>query len=100
MRAARRGERPWGHPVTTTILPSEKLANQGTLLVPADVAGPRCGRSAASWWRDLAANRIPSPVKIGGRPLWRVQELREWVEAACPDRRTWEAMRAGKGGDL
>jgi predicted DNA-binding transcriptional regulator AlpA len=68
------------------------------LLVPADVAGPMCGRSVASWWRDHAAGRIPAPVKLGGRTLWRVAELRAWVEAGCPDRRTWEALRRSKGG--
>jgi predicted DNA-binding transcriptional regulator AlpA len=61
------------------------------LLVPADVAGPLCGRSEASWWRDHAAGRVPAPVKLGGRTLWRVEELRRWVAAGCPDRRDWEA---------
>jgi predicted DNA-binding transcriptional regulator AlpA len=64
------------------------------LLVPAGVAGPMCGRSEASWWRDHAARRVPAPVKLGGRTLWRTQELREWVESGCPDRRTWEALRS------
>ena len=41
------------------------------LLVPAVVAGRLCGRSGASWWRDLAAKRIVAPVR--GRTLWRVQ---------------------------
>jgi prophage regulatory protein len=68
------------------------------LLVPSHVAGPMCGRSEASWWRDHAAGRIPAPIKIGGRTLWRVEELRAWVEAGCPDRRTWEALRRQKGG--
>lgn len=68
------------------------------LLVGADVAGPMCGRSEASWWRDHAAKRIPAPVKLGGRTLWRVEELRRWVEAGCPGRQTWEALQAGKNG--
>jgi predicted DNA-binding transcriptional regulator AlpA len=68
------------------------------LLVPADVAGPLCGRSEASWWRDHAAGRIPAPVKLGGRTLWRVEELRLWVEVGCPARRVWETLRRAKGG--
>jgi predicted DNA-binding transcriptional regulator AlpA len=83
--------------VTTISLP-DKSASPDTLLVGADVAGPMCGRSEASWWRDLAAKRIPAPIKLGGRTLWRVQELRDWVDAGCPDRRTWEALRRQKGG--
>jgi predicted DNA-binding transcriptional regulator AlpA len=79
--------------------PAPATSTVEALLVPADVAGPLCGRSEASWWRDHAAKRIPAPIRLGGRTLWRVQELREWVEAGCPDRKTWEAIRArGKGG--
>jgi predicted DNA-binding transcriptional regulator AlpA len=66
------------------------------LLIPAETAGPLCGRSEASWWRDHAAGRNPAPVRLGGRTLWRVEELRQWVEAGCPDRRTWEALRAAQ----
>src|SRR5262245_35799282 len=68
------------------------------LLVGAAEAGRLCGRSEASWWRDHAAGRIPAAVKLGGRTLWRVEELRRWVEAGCPPRKTWEALRAQKGG--
>jgi predicted DNA-binding transcriptional regulator AlpA len=68
------------------------------LLVPAREAGRLCGRSEASWWRDHAASRVPSPVRLGGRTLWRVQELRDWVGAGCPDRRTWEVLKAAKNG--
>jgi hypothetical protein len=69
------------------------------LLVPADVAGPMCGRSKASWWRDLAAGRVPAPAwRSPGRTLWSVLELRQWVEAGCPLRNTWEILRSQKGG--
>lgn len=80
-----------------TALPRGTAATASTaeaLLVPAPVAGSLCGRSEASWWRDHAAGRIPAPVKLGGRTLWRVEELREWVAAGCPDRRTWEALQS------
>jgi predicted DNA-binding transcriptional regulator AlpA len=66
------------------------------LLVPADVAGPLCGRSEASWWRDHAAGRVPAPVKLGGRTLWRVEELRRWVAAGCPSRAVWEALEQAR----
>jgi len=69
------------------------------LLIPASVAGPLCGRSEASWWRDHAAGRCPRPVRIGGSTLWRVEELRRWIEARCPDRRSWEAMEAARNGN-
>jgi predicted DNA-binding transcriptional regulator AlpA len=70
------------------------------MLVPAREAARLCGRSLASWWRDVASGRVPAPIRLGGgdRPYWRVEELRRWVEAGCPDRRTWEAMRPQRGG--
>jgi predicted DNA-binding transcriptional regulator AlpA len=64
------------------------------LLVPAPEAGRLSGVSEATWYRLAAAKRVPAPIRLGGRVLWRVAELREWVEAGCPDRRTWEARRA------
>jgi len=51
-----------------------------------------CGRSEASWWRDHAAQRVPAPIKLGGRTLWRTDELRRWIAARCPPRPTWEAL--------
>jgi prophage regulatory protein len=68
----------------------------GVLLVPANVAGPMCGRSEASWWRDHAAGRVPAPVKLGGRTLWRVEELRRWVDAGCPSRAIWDALEKSR----
>jgi predicted DNA-binding transcriptional regulator AlpA len=93
MRAARGCKRLLGEAMTT-ISPPEKPASPDTLLIPADVAGPMCGRSEASWWRDHAVGRVPAPVKLGGRTLWRVQELRAWVAAGCPLRMAWEALLA------
>jgi hypothetical protein len=83
---------------TTTVIPQVNNTDVSQALAPilvlADVAGPMCGRSEASWWRDHAAKRVPAPAwRAPGRTLWSVAELRAWVEAGCPDRRTWESMR-------
>jgi predicted DNA-binding transcriptional regulator AlpA len=66
------------------------------MLVGAKEAGRLCGRSEASWWRDHAAGRCPAPIKLGGKTLWRIEELRQWVDAGCPDRKTWEAIETRK----
>jgi predicted DNA-binding transcriptional regulator AlpA len=88
---ASRSVRLHDSPVPRQDAPATTAPTLEALLVPADVAGPMCGRSEASWWRDHAAGRAPAPVKLGGRTLWRVEELRRWVAAGCPDRRDWEA---------
>jgi excisionase family DNA binding protein len=38
-----------------------------------------CGVSRATWYRLLAAGKIPAPHKIGRRSLWREPELRAWA---------------------
>jgi hypothetical protein len=66
------------------------------LLVPADVAGRMCGVSEATWWRLHAAAKVPAPVKVSHRTLWRVEDLRLWISVGCTDRRTFEAIQAGR----
>jgi prophage regulatory protein len=41
-----------------------------------------------------AAGTIPSPIRVGGRVLWRVSEIDEWLAAGSPDRKTWDLMRS------
>lgn len=62
------------------------------LLVGAKAAAPLCGVGVATWWRLLALDRIPAPLRLGGRTLWRAEELRRWVASGCPTRRVWEAQ--------
>ena len=43
-----------------------------------------------------AAGRLPAPLRIGGRVVWRLDEVRAWLDAGAPDRETWAAMRGRK----
>lgn len=38
----------------------------------------------------VAAGRIPPPLRIGRRLLWRVDELRKWIAAGAPPVVKWE----------
>ena len=40
-----------------------------------------------------ASGKLPKPIRIGGRVVWRVVEIREWLAAGAPDRATWEARK-------
>lgn len=40
----------------------------------------------------------PRPVKLGRRRVWLRTEIESWLEAGAPDRLSWSALRAGKGG--
>lgn len=52
-----------------------------------------CGTSPRTWDRLTAGGKTPRAIRLGGRPMWRVDELREWIAAGCPDRKTWEVIR-------
>lgn len=66
------------------------------LLVGATGGARLCGVSRPTWDRWSADGSLgPRSIKIGagGRKLWRVAELREWVGAGCPPRVKWEYER-------
>lgn len=74
---------------------SHKL--QALALSPKDAAAV-LGISRAQLWKLHASGKIPLPVRLGTKaPRWRVDELRAWVNAGCPDRQTWQRMREGSG---
>jgi predicted DNA-binding transcriptional regulator AlpA len=53
-----------------------------------------CGvRTIRSW---DAAGRLPSPIRIGGRVVWRLDEIRAWLRAGAPNRSEWNAIYANK----
>jgi predicted DNA-binding transcriptional regulator AlpA len=42
--------------------------------------------------RADASGMVPRPVRFGKSVRWRLKEIEAWVEAGCPDRKTWERM--------
>jgi predicted DNA-binding transcriptional regulator AlpA len=41
-----------------------------------------------------AGGKLPAPIRIGGRVVWVLSEIRAWLAAGAPDRETWESIRA------
>jgi predicted DNA-binding transcriptional regulator AlpA len=81
------GEDPAGN-AGTTLSKSEQLA------LPAQEAATLVGVSRSQWWKLHAAGKVPEPVYLGTKaPRWRVEELRSWLAAGCPDRQTWRRLR-------
>lgn len=66
------------------------------LLLNAPKAAALCGLGVRTWHRHNAAGRVPLPVRIGGRRLWRREELADWVADGCPPRSRWTWPK-GKG---
>lgn len=50
-------------------------------------------RSVRKW---DSAGVLPRPVRVGGRVVWRVSEICNWLDAGAPDRQTWERIRAAR----
>jgi predicted DNA-binding transcriptional regulator AlpA len=64
------------------------------LLVDASAAAALCGVSNATWYRLMSAGKVPAPVRLGGRVLWRVRELELWTDHGCPERVEWLMIKA------
>ena len=64
-----------------------------SLLIP-DVEAARLADVGRSTWHRLrAAGKVPAPVKLGRSCRWRRNEIVAWIEAGCPDAKTWAAMQ-------
>lgn len=50
-------------------------------------------RTLRSW---DAGGKVPRPLRLGGRTLWLVSEINDWLAAGAPDRATWEAGKAAR----
>ena len=44
-----------------------------------------------------SAGKIPRPVRVGSTAIrWRLEEIKNWILAGCPDRRQWEAEKSDR----
>ncbi len=76
----------------------QKETNGSTpLAVSAKELANLLGVSLRQVWRLNSTGRLPRPVRLGGSVRWRRDEIVAFVEAGCPDRQTWDAMRAQGG---
>ena len=43
------------------------------------------------------AGKLPAPLRLcgGHAKRWSVAEIRQWLAAGAPDRRTWNSMKGG-----
>ena len=39
------------------------------------------GIGVSTLWRNVRADKIPAPIKVGGATRWRVSEIVAWIEA-------------------
>ena len=66
-------------------------------LLETPAAARFCGMGRSTFDAAVKSGKIgPTAVRIGGKVLWPVEELREWVRAGCPSRVRWQAKTEGK----
>jgi predicted DNA-binding transcriptional regulator AlpA len=75
---------------------SPPVAAPAPLLVDARDAAALCGVSRAHWLALNSSGRVPMPVRLGRRVLWRTAELSAWIEAGCPARDRWQAIKGAR----
>lgn len=56
-------------------------------------AAAMLGISRSKIWELNSSGKLPRPVKLGHAVRWRRRELQNWIDADCPSRQQWEAMR-------
>jgi predicted DNA-binding transcriptional regulator AlpA len=71
-----------------------------SLLIPDTEAAALAGVCRSTWHVLRAAGKLPPPIKLGRAVRWRRDEIIAWIEAGCPDGRTWAAMQAAAGRRL
>jgi len=66
-----------------------------SILLSAPEAAALCGVGRSLWYSLHSSGRIPLPVRLGRRTLWRKDELRDWTNAGCPNRDKWHWQKGG-----
>jgi excisionase family DNA binding protein len=76
------------------------LTEQPLLLSAVEAAG-LLGIGRTQLYALHSSGRLPLPVRLGGRVLWRRAELAAWTacEPPCPSREKWEAIKRSKDGE-
>ena len=54
------------------------------LLISAEQVASILNVSTRTLWRLLSAGKLPEPVRLGGSTRWRLDQVRQWIDAGCP----------------
>ena len=80
------------------LAPAPPAAAPAPLLVDAREAAALCGIGRSLWLGLHSAGRVPLPVRLGRRVLWRREELAGWIAAGCPGRDVWKTLKEARRG--
>ncbi len=60
------------------------------ILVSAREAAGLLGISRTTWLSLYNSGKTPKAIRLGRRILWRLEELKDWVDEGCPSRYNWK----------
>lgn len=66
------------------------------LLLPSEKAAALCGVSEECWLSLDSSGKVPMPMILSERKLWRRYELADWIDAGCPSREQWRFQRVNE----
>ena len=73
---------------------------QQPLAISARQLASMLGVSIRQVWRLNETGKLPKPMRLGGSRKWLRKEIEAFLEAGCPDRESWEAMKANGRKDV
>ncbi len=69
------------------------IVSMAPLLADRVLAARLLGISVKTFDRLRVTGRIgPQPIRLGSKVLWRVDELRRWIKAGCPNADRWRQI--------
>lgn len=71
---------------------SQQIEDAPALTTTAGGVARMLNVSVRQVWRLHSLGQLPLPVRLGACVRWRVQEIKDFVAAGCPDRETWEKL--------
>jgi excisionase family DNA binding protein len=75
---------------------NDVLQTSEAILLDAKHAAAMLGIGRAHLYALHSSGRLPLPIHLGRRTLWRADELKDWVKADCPPRQKWLSMKNAK----
>ena len=60
------------------------------VLINAETAASLCCVSRSQWFVMKRAGRTPAWIMMGRKPVWRIAELLDWINAGCPPKDRWK----------
>ena len=70
----------------------DALCINDTVLIDAKHAAEFMGIGKTTWYQLHSEGKVPEPIRLNKRVLWRRKELIAWSEQGCPNKQEWKRI--------